>query len=118
MKEFEGNFECLGENTEKYITFSVAIKKNIENKHMEITYKIKFIYSFRFKATSLSKLVDNLTEDIHGDKCVDCKSDEALIFRCFICKKNYKKEINKELIKKFAITYKFCNNDLNRFVIL
>ena len=22
-KEFEGNFECLGENTEKYITFSV-----------------------------------------------------------------------------------------------
>ena len=26
-------------------------------------------------ATSLSKLVDNLTEDIHGDKCVDRKSD-------------------------------------------
>ena len=24
-------------------------------------------------ATSLSKLVDNLTEDIHGHKCVDCK---------------------------------------------
>ena len=34
---------------------------------MEITYKIKFIDSFRFMATSLSKLVDNLTEDIHGD---------------------------------------------------
>ena len=28
VKEFEGNFECLGENTEKYITFSVPIKKN------------------------------------------------------------------------------------------
>ena len=27
VKEFEGNFECLGENTEKYITFSVPIKK-------------------------------------------------------------------------------------------
>ena len=25
-KEFEGQFECLGENTEKYITFSVPIK--------------------------------------------------------------------------------------------
>ena len=25
--EFKGNFECLGENTEKYITFSVPIKK-------------------------------------------------------------------------------------------
>ena len=95
MKEFEGNFECLGENTEKYITFSVSIKKKIENKDIEITYKIKFIASFRLMATSLSKLVDNLTEDIHGDKCVDCKSDlsymkvidEAVIFRCFSCKK-------------------------------
>ena len=95
LKEFEGNFECLGENTEKYITFSVPIKKRTEYKDMEITYKIKFIDSFRFVATSLSKLVDNLTEDIHGDKCVDCKSDlsymkvidEALIFRCFNCKK-------------------------------
>ena len=28
-KEFEGQFECLGENTEKYITFSVSIKKEI-----------------------------------------------------------------------------------------
>ena len=25
--EFHGSFECLGENTEKYITFSVPIKK-------------------------------------------------------------------------------------------
>ena len=60
-------------------------------------------------ATSLSKLVDNLTEDIHDDKRVDCKSDlsymkvidEALIFRCFNCEKNYEKEINKELIETF-----------------
>ena len=57
VKEFEGNFECLGENTEKHITFSVPIKKKIENKDIEITYKIKFIDSFRFMATSLSKLV-------------------------------------------------------------
>ena len=83
---------------------------------MEITYKIKFIDSFRFVATSLSKLVDNLTESIHSDKCVDFKSDlsyrkvidEALIFRCFNCKRNYKKEINKELIERFASAYKFC----------
>ena len=26
-EEFEEEFECLGENTEKYITFSVSIKK-------------------------------------------------------------------------------------------
>ena len=29
VKEFEGNFECLSENTYKYITFSVSIKKRI-----------------------------------------------------------------------------------------
>ena len=45
VKEFEGNFDCLGENTEKYITFSVPLKKKIENKNLEITYKIKFIDS-------------------------------------------------------------------------
>ena len=126
VKEFEGNFECLGENTEKCITFSVPIKKRIKNKDMEITYKIKFVDSFRFMATSLSKLVDNLTEGIHNDKCINCKSDisymkaidETLIFRCFNCKKNYKKEINKELIERFSSTYEFCDKDLNKFIML
>ena len=124
--EFEGNFECLGENTEKYITFSVPIKKRIENKNIDITYKIKVIDSFRFMATSLSKLVINLTENVHNDNCIKCKSnlcymkvmDKKLIFRCFDCKKNYRKEINKELIKRFASTYKFCNNDINKCIML
>ena len=30
IKEFDGNFECLGENREKEITFSVPIKKKIK----------------------------------------------------------------------------------------
>ena len=93
---------------------------------MEITYKIKFIDSFRFMATSLSKLVNNLTEGIHSDKCIKCKSnlcymkvmDETLIFRCFNCKKNSLKEINKELVERFSNTYNFCNNDINKFVML
>ena len=75
VKEFEGNFDCLGENTEKYITFAVPLKKKIENKNLKITYKIKFIDSFRFMSSSLSKLVDNLSERIHNNKCADCKSD-------------------------------------------
>ena len=46
-KEFEDQFECLGENTEKYITFSVPItKENDDDK--TITYKIKFIDTCRF----------------------------------------------------------------------
>ena len=75
VKEFEGNFECLGGNTEKYITFSVPIKKKIENKDLEITYRLKFVDSYRFMSSSLSKLVDNLSEGIHNNKCVNCKSN-------------------------------------------
>ena len=60
-KEFKGNFDSLGENTEKYITFSAPTKKELENDKANI-YKLKFIDSFRFMSTSLSRLVDNLSE--------------------------------------------------------
>ena len=77
-------------------------------------------------STSLSKLVDNLSEGLHNNRCADCKfclaymvtKDEKLIFRCFSCKKNYEKDFNKELIKRFANTYNFCDNDLNKFILL
>ena len=139
VKEFEGNFECLGENTEKFITFSVPIKKKIDNKDLEITYKIKFIDSYRFMASSLSKLVDNLSEGIHNNKCSDCGSNldyikttakrtsgpsslerknEKLILECYNCKQCSKKKFNKELIKRFASTYSFYKNDLNKFILL
>ena len=126
VKEFEGNFECLGENTEKYITFSAPIKKKIENKDIEITYKIKFIDSYRFMSSSLSKLVDNLSERLHNNKCLDCEScldyiktkKEKLILKCFNCKQYYEKDFNKELIKRFASTYELCNKNLNKFILL
>ena len=46
----------------KYITFSVPIKKEVNNyddKKKAITYKLKFIDSFRFMPDLLSNLVDN-----------------------------------------------------------
>ena len=59
-EEFKGYFECSGENTEKYITFLVPIKKEFHN-GKTVTYKLKFIDSFRFMSTSLSDLADNLS---------------------------------------------------------
>ena len=99
---FDGQFECLEENTETYITFLVPIKEELQNSK-SITYKIKLIDSFRFVSSSLSNLVDNLSEGLHNDNCTDCKScpdymsfkDKQLIFRCFECKKNIKKTLIK-----------------------
>ena len=73
-----------------------------------------------------TKLVDNLTDNIHNDKCIKCKSNlcfvramnETLLFKCIDCEKEYEKEINKELVERFANTYKFCNNDINKFIML
>ena len=67
-EEFKGQFECLGENTEKYITFSVPIKKEDDDDNKVITYKIKFIDSCRFMQSTLSGLVDNLSE-INNKDC-------------------------------------------------
>ena len=55
-------------------------------------------------SSSLSSLADNLSEGPHSDNFTNCKSclddmvtkDDQLIFRCFECKKNYKKDFNKE----------------------
>ena len=74
---------------------------------------------------SLSNLVSNVSEGLHNDRCIDCKScldymtiKEQLHFRCFSCKKNYEKIFNKELIQRFINTYEFCNGDLNKFNLL
>ena len=60
-EEFEGQIECLEENIEKYITFSVPTEKELYN-DKKVTYKINFIDSFRSMSSSLSNLVDNLSK--------------------------------------------------------
>ena len=77
-------------------------------------------------STSLSKLVDNLSEGLHNNKCLNCTTcldyiktkNEKLIFKCFNCKTYYEKDFNKELIKRFANIHEFCNGDLNKFILL
>ena len=124
-EKFKGQFKCLGENTEKYKTFSGPIEKELDN-GKSIKYKIKFIDGFRFLSSSLSNLVDNLSDRRHNDNCTDCKSylhymsikDDQLIIRHFDCKNNYKKDFNKELIERFVNIYEFCNRNINKCILL
>ena len=46
------------------------------------------------------------------------RKNEKIILEFYNCKQRYRKKINKELIKRFASTYEFCNNDLNKSVLL
>ena len=127
-EDFKGQFECLGENTEKYITFSVPIKEDDNSK--KITYKLKFIDSYRFMQSKLSDLVENLSEinKKQRPKCMERKKinsecefirfkNDRLHYRCKNCKKRCT-ESKDRLIKKFPRIYKFCNGDINKFVLL
>ena len=79
----------LGENTEKYITFLVPIKKELDN-NKTITHKLKFIDSFRFMSTSLSSLVNNLSK-IYKKKYKVCEERRKIKSVCnFIGLKNNK----------------------------
>ena len=74
----------------------------------------------------LSKLIDNFSEGLHNNTCVDCKSyldyiktkNEKLILKWFNCKTYYEKGFNKEPMERFARTYEFCNKNLNKFILL
>ena len=77
--EFKGELNCIGDNMEKYITFSVPIKKEFINdgNKKTITCKLKLIDSYRFMQASLSELADNMSGIFNT---MECKS--------FIEKKN------------------------------
>ena len=75
----EGNIDCIPNNEEKYISFSKKIQvgtypKKALDENGDIFYEqkpiyhaIRFIDSFKFMATSLEKLVNNLPKD----DCID-----------------------------------------------
>ena len=64
-REFKGNCECIKENTEKYITFFVPIKKEHSNGKPSI-YRLKFI--------------------IVADSCSLCYQILLIIYQRFIIK--------------------------------
>ena len=94
-KDFKGYFTCTGENTEKYISFSMKmIKKDTNNKKKRPeTYRLTFIDSYRFMTSALENLVTNLVEP--------------------------HKKLSTDILKqRFPNTYRLCNENINRFKLL
>ena len=144
IEEFKGKVDCLGENTEKYITFSVPIKKELNNNKV-ITYKLKFIDSFRFMADSLSSLIDNLSEinkkesmnefmlaslsslandlsEINKEPANEFINNFKMMIATLSSHIDNLSEINKKEsvneFEKFPNTYRFCKGDLSKFALL
>ena len=79
LSKSEGNIKCIPNNEEKYISFSkdvvAANIRNEEEKEVKVKNELRFINSFKFMASSLDKLVSNLsfeklnrTEKVFKDK--------------------------------------------------
>ena len=130
-KEFEGQFECLRKNTEKYKSFSVLIEKEVTENDKDgnkivvtISYKIKLTDSARFMATSLSNLADNLI--IHKMKCKDCDcfleyecvNDNLIKLKCLSCNRDYSSKLDRKWKNWFRSPFKFSNNEINKSILL
>ena len=88
-EELIKQFNCWGENTEKYIKKEkeiTRINKNGEEVTKNISYILKFIDSRRFIASLLSNLVNNLSDGIHRIKCKFGHNDT----KCKTCGIKYK----------------------------
>ena len=95
-EEYKKQFTCLGENTEKYITFTVPIErevtkidKNGEDIPKNISYILQCIDSATVMASSLLNLVNNHSEGIHIIKC-KFGHDEK---RCETCEIDFEKKM-------------------------
>ena len=144
---FKNQITCLGENIEKYITFTVSIEAEVTriDKIGAITKNIsnilQFIDSSRFMASSLSNVANNLSEGICRTKCkyghdnkkcetcgikykyCDCFyeytnfKDDLLNTNVRVVKKTYQLKFDEKLKKRFFNTYKFSIHDKNKFIL-
>ena len=96
----------------------------------------------RFMASSLSNLVNNLSERIHKIKCkyrhdekkkknsgikykyCDCFfeyinfKDNLIEHKYLFCNKNYQQKFDEKLKKQFLNTYKIFNQNNNKFILM
>ena len=100
------------EKYRKVQNFSLPMEKEVTNIYKDgnesvvtLSYKIEFTDSARFIASSLSNLVDNLAEGIHKIK-----------YKCLSCNKDFSNKLDKKLTNWFKNTFKFSNNDINKFI--
>ena len=113
--------------------FTVPIEKEVANIDKDgnesvvtISYRIKFIDSTRFIASSLPNFGDNLTEGVHKIKCKDCDcflkhesvKNNLINYKCLSSNKDYSNKLDEKLKKRFKKPFNFSDNEINKFNLL
>ena len=95
-EDFNGYFSCIGENTEKYISFSITFTKesaDSNRKKKPNAYSLRFIDTYSFMNRGLDDLAKNLAEPS-------------------------KNILDNVLIERFYNTYQLCDNNIEKFKLL
>ena len=127
---------CSGVNTEKYITFD----KTREEITKAIFYRLQFIDSAKYMASSLSSLPNDLTEGIHEIKSKykhndqkyktfgikykdwDCFLEytnikgDLIEYKCLCCNNNYEKSFMK-IQRNHLLIHTNFNHDIIYFIV-
>ena len=107
-----------------------------------MSYIIQFTDSARFMASSLSNLVNNLSEGIYKvkykyghsiKKCETCRitykicdcfleytnfKNDLIECKCLYYNRNYQQNFDEKLKERFLNTYKFSSHDSDKFILL
>ena len=105
-EEFKKQFTCLGENTGKYITFTVPMDELIKMERKlqkNISSILQLIDNARFMGSSLLNLVNNLSEGVHrikykfehDDKKYETSGIKYKYWHCFLEYTNFKVDLIK-----------------------
>ena len=133
VKEFRSELRCIPLNGEKFMSFSIPIKKKTyansrSTKKKTLTYYLRFIDSARHMNESLSSLADNLS----GLKNCYCEkssfdnikttynviNNEYIVnTRCKSCL--WRKAVKlSDLVKNFPNTFNLCRANVQKFLLL
>ena len=103
-----------------------ASLNGIASKQNDDFYCLNCLHSFRTENQILSNFVDNLAEGIHKIKCKYCDcfleyesvKNNLIKYKWLSFNNDYSNRINEEFKKRFKSTFKFSNNDIDRFILL
>ena len=133
VKEFRSELRCIPLNGEKFMSFSIPIKKKTyansrSTKKKTLTYYTRFIDSARHMNESLSSLADNLS----GLKNCYCEkssfdnikttynviNNEYIVnSKCKACL--WRKAVKlSDLVKNFPNTFNLCRANVQKFLLL